>query len=511
MKVNLGDLYSFRLLGGGYGVAQILATDHFAGADRVLLAPLDFYSAIPPMLSMVEGSSLCPQQTGRKNHGIEWVERTVPWWASFIGNDRPRLLPMIPEKGYTGWGSAPRALHDLRLDRSGRKTYDNGPRERGTIPVNLGGTTGTYKSGFDYGIETFPLMPADGLSVDWSALDGLPGLVALDHRGADRGLSAWLSTKTRINALTWREPEDAAIDLSATSLLYLSFADIDRPVTVSLPDSVIGLTLSGSTGQVTLKGPSFAEPFRLTLEGPNFAGIPQGLEDLRVIEFAKFQTLDLTSVSSLPYLAEIVIRDVPGGIANIGALAALPELRHFSGIEIYGFDAKAFPAPPQASSLLEVYFSGLSTGDAKVLRRRLADVPTVSFDRVRSVAWLAANADNPFRDWEDTYGSVGNGAGKLWRKALAAARKAGAKPTKDDAHAIVKHFISGLNDIHAFVTEDFRDEAWRAVHHLVHASLSDALSPEETSDLIRHLVRAYWKDEVIDDELATLIADLDDF
>jgi hypothetical protein len=216
-------------------------------------------------------------------------------------------------------------------------------------------------------------------------------------------------------------------------------------------------------------------------------------------------------VSSLPYLAEIVIRDVPGGIANIGALAALPELRHFSGIEIYGFDAKAFPAPPQASSLLEVYFSGLSTGDAKVLRRRLADVPTVSFDRVRSVAWLAANADNPFRDWEDTYGSVGNGAGKLWRKALAAARKAGAKPTKDDAHAIVKHFISGLNDIHAFVTEDFRDEAWRAVHHLVHASLSDALSPEETSDLIRHLVRAYWKDEVIDDELATLIADLDDF
>ena len=60
MKANLGDLYSFRLLGGGYGVAQILATDHFIGADRVLLAPLDFYSAIPPMPSMVDSAFQVP-------------------------------------------------------------------------------------------------------------------------------------------------------------------------------------------------------------------------------------------------------------------------------------------------------------------------------------------------------------------------------------------------------------------------------------------------------------------
>ncbi len=83
MKAGLGNVYTFRLPGGGYGAAQVVSLNapgrrdgEFAGLDDVILAALDNASLFPTIWHV--------------SFPDRWVEAIVPWWASYVGTEPPR-------------------------------------------------------------------------------------------------------------------------------------------------------------------------------------------------------------------------------------------------------------------------------------------------------------------------------------------------------------------------------------------------------------------------------------
>jgi hypothetical protein len=122
--------------------------------------------------------------------------------------------------------------------------------------------------------------------------------------------------------------------------------------------------------------------------------------------------------------------------------------------------------------------------DAKVLRRRLKNVPVVDLLHARSAAWLAANIDNPFAAWKDVDATLGRKAAALWRAALGDARQAGASPTIEKAKTIVATFIAGFNEFHRDIDTSMREEVCDAAHLLVNDHLGAVMSEEATTALI---------------------------
>jgi hypothetical protein len=74
-----GEIYSFRILGGGYGAAQVIAARPDASHPTVQLLRLDFDSTLPPGPSEVAASA-----TADENDCL-WMPAFVPWWARRIG------------------------------------------------------------------------------------------------------------------------------------------------------------------------------------------------------------------------------------------------------------------------------------------------------------------------------------------------------------------------------------------------------------------------------------------
>jgi hypothetical protein len=329
-------------------------------------------------------------------------------------------------------------------------------------------------------VDLKPLLPSAGSPVAWADLDALPQLREIWYRGADRGFLSWLGTRAGMKTVYWDTPEIDVLDLRAHSIRKLLLLNIDRPIMLRLSPSTKELRLGGATALVTIEGVDFAESFHLGIVGPTFGGVPRGLEDLRDLDFVMFDTLDLAPLRALTRLTTIKIWKAR--LANIDTLARLAHLREFEGWDLYHFDADAFPALPSNPELAKVMIDGLRAEDAEVLRRRLKDVPVVTFRRVRSAAWLAANADNPFAEWDDVHAKAGKAAAKLWKKTLGEARKAGPTRSAQQAKTILTNFVRGLNALP--IDTIMGEEAREAAHDLMQKHLGGAMDEEATEKLI---------------------------
>jgi hypothetical protein len=353
-------------------------------------------------------------------------------------------------------------------------------RDSVEVPLSLGGSTAVFRRDTTWRVDLKPLLPSAGAAVAWAGLDALPHLSEVWYRGADRGFLTWLRTRPGIKTVYWDAPEIDMLDLRAYPTKKLMMLDIDRPITLRLPPSTKELRLGGATALVTIEGVDFTESFQLALVGPTFGGLPRGLQDLRALDLALFDALDLAPLRPLTRLTTIKISKAR--ITNIDTLAGLAHLREFEGLDLYHFDADAFPALPSNPKLDKVTIDGLRAEDAEVLRRRLKDVPLVTFRRMRSAAWLAANADNPFAEWGHVDAKAAKTAAKLWKKALGQARKAGPKPSAEQAKTILTNFLRGLSALP--IDTIMGEEACEAAHDLMHKHLHDAMDGEATQKLI---------------------------
>jgi hypothetical protein len=166
----------------------------------------------------------------------------------------------------------------------------------------------------------------------------------------------------------------------------------------------------------------------------------------------------------------------------------LKNLRSFTGYDLYGFRPEDFPGLADCPHLSSVAIHGLRASDAKILRRRLADVDRLELTKARSDRWLADNIDNPFRDWDADSPAFGKAAMKLWKTALQQARKLDGAPSRERASAVVLALVDGLNRLdgrHGGMIDTIRrEEACAAILDLARRHLFSALTPEETQELV---------------------------
>src|SRR5262249_54741155 len=244
-----GEIYSFRILGGGYGAAQVIAGENAqraAAAARpdgsdpwVQLLRLDVDGALPPEPSEV--AVLAAENAIADEDDCLWdclwVPAFVPWWAQRIGEAPVR--PRASSQGYGHWEGIAIGALLARMKRSGHQvpawSYDPAP-----VVVDLGGRPGEMRRDSS-GLNTRDLLPDVGMPVNWQGLSALPGITDLAHEDADRGLLEMARQLPLLRYLTLRSPQADVIDLRDTQLLKVSLHAVDRPLTVLLPATTFAL------------------------------------------------------------------------------------------------------------------------------------------------------------------------------------------------------------------------------------------------------------------------------
>jgi hypothetical protein len=476
-----GEIYSFRILGGGYGAAQVIAARPDGSDPWVQLLRLDVDGALPPEPSEVAVSAA--ESAIADEDDCLWVPAFVPWWAQRIG-EAP-IRPRASSQAYGYWEGIAIGALLARMKRAGNRvfssSYDPAP-----VVVDLGGRPGEMRRD-SHRLNTRELLPDVGMPVKWQGLSALPGITDLTHQDADRGLVETASHLPFLRYLSWRSPQKDVIDLRETQLLNVSLLAVDRPLTVLLPATTYALVLDGRYDLVKLNVPDLSEPFRLTLSGGTSGGLPKSVDALHRLHVHS-RRIDLAPLVALRRLADLTCRGALAGIDHFDVLRGLKNLRSFTGYDIYGFTAEDFPGRADCPHLSAVVIHGLRASDAKILRRRLADVDRLELTKARSDRWLAENIDNPFRDWDADGPAFGKAAMKLWKGALQEACKLHDAPSREQASAVVLTLVDGLNRLDgrhgATIDTMRREQACDAIRDLVRRHLFSALTPEETQKLV---------------------------
>jgi len=99
-----GEIYSFRILGSGYGAAQVIAARPDGRDPWVQLLPLDVDRALPPGPSEVAASAA--ERAIVDENDCLWVPAFVPWWAQRIG-EAPVRPPASSNESYGSWKGSP--------------------------------------------------------------------------------------------------------------------------------------------------------------------------------------------------------------------------------------------------------------------------------------------------------------------------------------------------------------------------------------------------------------------
>jgi hypothetical protein len=477
-----GEIYSFRILGGGYGATQVIAAKPDGSYPTVQLRPLDIDRAMPPGPSEVVSSAT--ESAIVDENDCLWVPAFVPWWAQRIGEAMVRP-PASSRESYGFWEGIAIGALLARMKRAGHRlpawSYDPAP-----VVVDLGGRPGEMRRD-SRRINTRDLLPDVGTPANWQGLSALSCITDLAHEGADRGLLETVRQLPFLRYLSWRLPQEDVIDLRETQLLKVNLLAVDRPLTVLLPATTFALMLDGRYDLMTLSVPDLSEPFSLTLSEGTSRGLPKGVDALHRLHVHS-RRIDLAPFVALRQLADLTCRGALAGIDHIDILRGLKNLRSFTGYDIYGFNVEDFPGLGDCPHLSAVVIHGLRASDAKILRRRLADVDRLELTKARGDRWLADNIDNPFRDWDADSPEFGKAAMNLWRSALQEARKLDGAPSHEQASAIVLALVDGLNRLDGrhdgMIDTIRREEACDAILDLVRRHLVSVLTPEETQKLV---------------------------
>ncbi|WP_433795741.1 hypothetical protein [Actinoplanes sp. CA-252034] len=149
---------------------------------------------------------------------------------------------------------------------------------------------------------------------------------------------------------------------------------------------------------------------------------PAGLSGVRSVSLSGAGALSADTIAAFLEAHTVSLRwtSPPGRLDNPTALTALTHLRLLQMFDAYAMDADTLPDLP----LDDLLISGLRGSTARGLRARFRKSPvTLSLTGAKSDRWLAANLDNPFRDWADDNPTAGAAACKAYATALKALDK----------------------------------------------------------------------------------------
>jgi hypothetical protein len=130
-----GEIYSIRILGGGYGAAQVIAARPDGSHPTVQLLPLDVDSGLPPGPSGVAASAA--ESSIADENDCLWVPAFVPWWAQRIGEASVRP-PASSKESYGAWEVIAIQALLARMQRAGHRVF-SWSYDPALVVVDLGG------------------------------------------------------------------------------------------------------------------------------------------------------------------------------------------------------------------------------------------------------------------------------------------------------------------------------------------------------------------------------------
>src|SRR5262249_9861453 len=173
-QARLGEIYSFRILGGGYGAAQVIAARPDGSDPWVQLLRLDVDGALPPEPSEVVVSAAESAIAVEDDYLWDrlWVPAFVPWWAQRIG-EAP-LRPRASSQGYGHCGGIAIGALLARMKRGGHlvPAFSYGPAPG---VVGLGGRPGGMRRD-SRSLNPRGLLPDVSMPVNWLGLSAFQGI-----------------------------------------------------------------------------------------------------------------------------------------------------------------------------------------------------------------------------------------------------------------------------------------------------------------------------------------------
>ncbi|MCC7542523.1 MAG: hypothetical protein IT379_40275 [Deltaproteobacteria bacterium] len=332
------------------------------------------------------------------------------------------------------------------------------------------------------------LSVAPGARLRWDALDELPDLAEINYAGDDTGIIEYVRRRPAILDLSWRGRLPDRIDLAQSAVRSLALRPVEpsRTTALALPASLHVLELVRIPGEMTFacihprNGAGLIGIFS-TAPGTGFRRQVVGLGQLTRLDLFDADTASVAAIADLfPGLEDLTLRGPPGKVADLANLDRLPKLRKLELVDCYELHATDLQRP-LAVSLESLVVDGIRRDDAQALKR-LVPAKNVELRGVRTPAWLAANVNNPFREWP----------------VRSRARRVASKAYSDAVHALDRLTPHSRSETEAIVLRFI--EALNAVYH---KDGLDTLQAEDVFVAVEELVRGRG-DFAVEDALALL-------
>ncbi|MEV0896100.1 hypothetical protein [Actinoplanes sp. NPDC049802] len=447
-QLRVGDVAVTPLPGGGFGACQV---SEITG-EHVTLHALDWSASWPPALPELCGAGLVPLDhhswTGRiAQISVFPQNHPMPPDLEWIGN--LPVPPGVPEGGrsYSGWRSPVADMvrqrrWEQRVPEAVRRAYrEAAPTAPVTADLGAGPAEFTTALGhLDLRAGEVPL-PESG-PVDWGVLDRLPRCTEISWSGPDRGLTEAISRHPLITRVNWfAAPE--VVDLRETAALSVRVSG-DELREIRLPSGIHRLEVGPTGAPCAVRADDDGRwlDLDLFLVTPSTV-VPSGLGGVRRVTLTGKGVLSAATVAGLreAHTLRLHWAEPPGRLDDAGLLAGLPGLRLLELVNAYGVDADMVSGLP-ALRHLDVH--GLRGSVAKDLRARFRRSGAgLTLAGAKTDRWLAANLDNPFRNWVDDDPKGGAAACKAYATALRALDR---KPAPA-AEPILRELVERLNEI----------------------------------------------------------------
>ncbi|MEV0560967.1 hypothetical protein [Dactylosporangium sp. NPDC050588] len=435
---DAGSVAAMPLPGGGYGACQVTSGS--------AVAALAWWSHDPPTLDDLRTAR--PLEPTHHGQGgllmhLHATLHPIPPEFEWLGHLPVPAELRDPPATYADWttlqhAAAAQRRWDALVPAAARAAYLSG--RSGVLGDFGAGLLQVSTNARRLDLTAPGAVPHTG-AVDWRALDGFPSCTELAWSGADRGLAAALAARPCIDTLVWTDAP-STVDLSGTALAELR---VTGPAVslVRLPAALQRLMLDGAglPGRIVAPGRLW-----LAVDGAGVGTVlPSGLDQVPVADLRGAGTVSVAGLrEALPGLRSLRVRwqRPPGDLHGAAGLAGLDGLTVVELSGAYGLHADTLPDLP---GLRVLTADGLRTSAAAELRRRhRGGGVRLTLRGAKSDTWLAANLDNPFRDWADDHPR----AATVACKAYADAARAIAANTADPRQILLT-MVGRFNTIHA--------------------------------------------------------------
>ncbi|MGW0197721.1 hypothetical protein [Nonomuraea sp. NPDC003201] len=450
--LEIGDVVAVPLPLGGFGACQVTA----AGGELTVCV-FDWHSDAAPALDDLRGARplIIDHHSWEGVPQILSVDAAAPLPAGFVRLGSLPVSAGMPcqTSAYGGWPALGVQVvlqrhWDLRVPDEVKAAYKSAAP--GQVEADFGGRRirrPAMVSGLD-------LRELHG-EVRWAGLDALPRVTSLTWAGPDRGLAAALSSRPIITSLHWADPP-VEVDLGGTQLNDLTFAGAS-PRRLVLPPTLTRLRLDAAPPELVT-----AAAGGRWIHVTTRSGVPAGLSGVRDVAMEVAGDLRLAALDGLAELESLRIQWLRSYGGLVGA-TAFPKLHTLELIDAYGVDASMLPPP--GGALRHVSVASLRSSQSGPIKQRYRGSEVrVRLRGAKSDKWLAANIDNPLRDWVDDDRRAGAAACRAFTTASEAIGRLSADDPGGvaDARQTLREFVERLNDLdgrHGMIDTLRREEA----------------------------------------------------